>query len=154
MSWLSGIAPVGAFFAGAALVGSAGTLAMSDPLHVKYQIASGRTDARAHVTRAMPDNHDTIEYAFQVGEGIYTGSDYAGLNRNPRSADLHSGDPVRIAYDRRDPSISCACDPQSDFNYFVVQLVVLAAGAGLVSALLVILLISRRSHRTNSVGTA
>lgn len=65
------------------------------------------------VTAAHPDQHDTVEYRYRVGQQQYTG-DGGTDPPNPDAADLRPGQTLRVVYLADDPSVSCACDPADD----------------------------------------
>ena len=72
------------------------------------------------VTLSDPSNHDSFLYRYRVGQYSYTGGSYPQARVQPEAASLHVGQALSVVYDRRDPALSCACDPgvSADQNHW------------------------------------
>lgn len=76
-------------------------------------LAKSGVRSSAIVTRSLPEQHNSVEYSFIVGGRTYSGGGFADPP-NPSADHLAPGDSVRIVYQPRNPSDSCACTPASE----------------------------------------
>ena|SRR5438270_218647 len=77
---------------------------------VKTDFLNHATLSTATVTRAEPDQHNTVEYTYMVDGITHHGADAANGLDGPASG-LRVGQQIRIYYDNRDPDKSCDCIP-------------------------------------------
>jgi hypothetical protein len=62
------------------------------------------------VLQTDPQNHNLVEYSYQVGSATYT--DWSNADGPDGAAEqLRVGQSIRIVYDRLHPSVSCDCVP-------------------------------------------
>lgn len=66
--------------------------------------------ANAVVLRTDPDNHDRVQYSYEVNGKTYTSWSYA-LGPDGTARELRVGQSIRIVYDRTHPEVSCDCIP-------------------------------------------
>jgi len=101
----------------------------------------------AVVTGTEPNNHNTVFYSFLANGRRYSSGDRS-WPPNPDASQLTVGGRVYVVYDRRDPSVSCACDPHKTarplrwWRGFIAGLLL-----GSVAALVITLGIRRRIDR-------
>ncbi len=94
------------------------------------------------VTASFPKEHGTIEYVFQAsGRTLSAASSVSGPNARPEQ--LRPGDKVRVVYDRRDPSVSCACSPSEDLANQQANNWALALFGGFAAAVVVFMTLTR-----------
>jgi hypothetical protein len=101
----------------------------------------------AIVTATAPSNHDTVYYSFKVNGRRYSTGDFS-LPPNPDATHLVVGGHVYVTYDRRNPTISCACDPfraAAPAVWWRRALVGIAGGS--VWAIIITIAILRRANR-------
>ena len=92
----------------------------SSPQQDFVRIAAHPATTQGVVTLSEPGNHNSFLYRYQVGEASYSGGSYPQARAQPEAASLHVGKTLSIAYDRRHPALSCACDPRvsADQNHW------------------------------------
>jgi len=61
------------------------------------------------ISRLRPENHQTFEYTYSVGQSTYTGASRGESDRP--FATCKVGDPITVFYDARNPSVSTAGSP-------------------------------------------
>jgi len=62
------------------------------------------------VLQTDPQNHNLVEYSYQVGSATYT--DWSNADGPDGAAEqLRVGQSIRIVYDRLHPTVSCDCVP-------------------------------------------
>ena len=84
-----------------------------------YELKHSGRSAVGQVTRVEPGNHQTVDYAFNVGSTRYSGTE-AGHSLEPQST-------VTVIYLPRNPEISCLDDPAHQFVEQVAFIVMASA---------------------------
>jgi hypothetical protein len=105
--------------------------------------AHGQTTV-ASVTSTDP--HNSVCYAYVVAGTAYqacSGADYPGEH----AAELTVGEAIHIVYDSSDPSVSCACVPQTQYAGLSSGSLLLAASLGAIAPALVLYLEGRKKFR-------
>jgi hypothetical protein len=91
----------------------------------------------ALVTKTDPGDHNTVYYAFTASDGRPYRSASAAEPPNPDASQLRVGDRIHVVYDRRNPHLSCACNPRENYKgtqwwreafgaFFVTSIIALA----------------------------
>jgi hypothetical protein len=96
-----------------ALVAAVGIHALDSSQQNDFsRIAADPAVTEGRVTLSDPAHHDSFLYRSRVDLSGYTGGSYPQASVQPEAASLHVGQTLSVVYDRRDPALSCACDPR------------------------------------------
>jgi len=118
------------------------------------RIAADPADTVGLVTLADPGNHDSFLYRYRAGHRRYTGGSYPQARIQPEAASLHDGQTLSVVYDRRDPALSCACDPRvsADQNHWWQALIGGLFITSIAAAVMTLTAARRRGRRQTATG--